>query len=222
MFAEDILHVGAKGLGFLNAAPSMGALLITLYATRKPPITHAGRNLLLAVAGFGVGGEWAVGGALYALVVNLFCLAIMIFLTVERGWAGFECLSGIPGLVGATPIQNVGAYGQEVADTIARVTAYDRVTGRTEVIAAGDCGFAYRTSRFKADPRYVQAVTAVGKASAAASGKDPITGARLDPRHRAAEMDGVDRPRTAALQPVAHVALADEAGPIVGVVEKAP
>jgi UDP-N-acetylmuramate dehydrogenase len=74
---------------------------------------------------------------------------------VAEEWSGIEALSGIPGLTGATPIQNVGAYGQEVADTIARVTAYDRVAGCTEVIAAGDCGFAYRTSRFKADPRYV-------------------------------------------------------------------
>jgi UDP-N-acetylmuramate dehydrogenase len=72
--------------------------------------------------------------------------------TVAEEWSGVEALSGIPGLTGATPIQNVGAYGQEVADTIARVTAYDRIARRTEVIAAGDCGFAYRSSRFKADP----------------------------------------------------------------------
>src|SRR5688572_24763074 len=48
---------------------------------------------------------------------------------VAEGWAGLECLSGIPGLVGATPMQNVGAYGQEVAETIARVDALDRRTG---------------------------------------------------------------------------------------------
>ena len=75
---------------------------------------------------------------------------------VAEGWSGLEALSGIPGLSGGTPIQNVGAYGQEVADTIARVTAYDRVTRRLEVLAAGDCGFGYRSSRFKSDPgRYV-------------------------------------------------------------------
>ena len=75
---------------------------------------------------------------------------------VAEEWSGIEALSGIPGLTGGTPIQNVGAYGQDVADTIARVTAYDRETSRTEVIAAGDCGFGYRTSRFKSDPgRYV-------------------------------------------------------------------
>lgn len=71
---------------------------------------------------------------------------------IAEEWSGIEALSGIPGLTGATPIQNVGAYGQEVADTIARVTAYDRLTRRTEVIAAGDCGFGYRTSRFKEQP----------------------------------------------------------------------
>jgi MFS family permease len=54
IYAQDILHVGAKGLGILNAAPSLGALLITLLATRHPPIGNAGRNLLLAVLGFGV------------------------------------------------------------------------------------------------------------------------------------------------------------------------
>lgn len=54
VYANDILHVGAKGLGFLNAAPSMGALLITLLATHRPPIVNAGRNLLLTVTGFGI------------------------------------------------------------------------------------------------------------------------------------------------------------------------
>jgi MFS family permease len=54
VYANDILHVGAKGLGLLNAAPSLGALIITLIATRHPPIERAGRNLLLAITGFGV------------------------------------------------------------------------------------------------------------------------------------------------------------------------
>ena len=53
IFAEDILHVGVKGLGFLNAAPALGAVLISLMATHRPPIAHAGRNLLWAVVGFG-------------------------------------------------------------------------------------------------------------------------------------------------------------------------
>jgi UDP-N-acetylmuramate dehydrogenase len=71
---------------------------------------------------------------------------------VDEGWVGVEALSGIPGSVGATPIQNVGAYGQEVAETIASVRCWDRQEGAVRTIAAADCGFGYRTSRFKRDP----------------------------------------------------------------------
>jgi UDP-N-acetylmuramate dehydrogenase len=76
---------------------------------------------------------------------------------VERGWAGVECLSGIPGLVGATPIQNVGAYGQEVSDTITGVRVLDRLDGRVLTLPAAECAFAYRDSMFKsrAPERYV-------------------------------------------------------------------
>jgi UDP-N-acetylmuramate dehydrogenase len=69
--------------------------------------------------------------------------------------AGIECLSGIPGLVGATPMQNVGAYGQEVADTLVRVRALDRATGELVDVPAAACGFAYRTSRFKGSDRWI-------------------------------------------------------------------
>jgi UDP-N-acetylmuramate dehydrogenase len=69
--------------------------------------------------------------------------------TVIRGLSGIECLSGIPGTVGGTPIQNVGAYGQEVAETIEAVTALDRTVGALVQIPAKECGFAYRMSRFK-------------------------------------------------------------------------
>ncbi|MEU3730275.1 UDP-N-acetylmuramate dehydrogenase [Streptomyces sp. NPDC033538] len=76
--------------------------------------------------------------------------------TVEAGLAGVECLAGIPGSAGATPIQNVGAYGQEVSSTITEVIAYDRRAGGTVTLTNADCGFAYRHSRFKAEPeRYV-------------------------------------------------------------------
>ncbi|MGH3357614.1 MAG: UDP-N-acetylmuramate dehydrogenase, partial [Nocardioidaceae bacterium] len=71
---------------------------------------------------------------------------------VREQWVGVEALSGIPGLVGAVPIQNVGAYGQEVAQTIAGVRTYDRAAQETRTFAAADCGFAYRNSRFKAEP----------------------------------------------------------------------
>lgn len=69
---------------------------------------------------------------------------------VARGLAGLECLSGIPGTVGGTPIQNVGAYGQEVSKTIERVTVYDCVDRTVRSLRAPECGFAYRVSRFKA------------------------------------------------------------------------
>jgi UDP-N-acetylmuramate dehydrogenase len=71
---------------------------------------------------------------------------------VARGWVGMEALSGIPGSVGASPLQNVGAYGQEVADTIASVRTWDRVEDRQRTFAVADCGFGYRTSRFKREP----------------------------------------------------------------------
>ncbi|HXZ65152.1 MAG TPA: UDP-N-acetylmuramate dehydrogenase [Streptosporangiaceae bacterium] len=63
--------------------------------------------------------------------------------------SGLECLSGIPGSAGATPIQNVGAYGQEVAETITAVRAYDRLTGQVVRLGRPDLGFGYRTSTFK-------------------------------------------------------------------------
>ncbi|MCB9717682.1 MAG: UDP-N-acetylmuramate dehydrogenase [Myxococcales bacterium] len=72
--------------------------------------------------------------------------------TVGRGWAGIECLSGIPGSVGATPIQNVGAYGQEVADVITAVHVWDRRAKARRVLAADECGFGYRDSIFRRDP----------------------------------------------------------------------
>jgi UDP-N-acetylmuramate dehydrogenase len=73
----------------------------------------------------------------------------LVRLTVARGWAGLECLSGIPGLVGATPIQNVGAYGQEVSATVTTVRALDRRTGSVVTLGSRDCAFAYRDSLFK-------------------------------------------------------------------------
>jgi UDP-N-acetylmuramate dehydrogenase len=71
---------------------------------------------------------------------------------VADGLAGVECLSGIPGSVGATPIQNVGAYGQEVSETISWVRAYDRMLDTVLEIPATECGFTYRSSAFKRHP----------------------------------------------------------------------
>ena len=76
----------------------------------------------------------------------------LVATAVERGWLGIEALAGIPGSVGATPVQNVGAYGQEVADAVASVRCWDRVDRAYRTLAAADCGFGYRTSRFKREP----------------------------------------------------------------------
>ena len=75
--------------------------------------------------------------------------------TVADGLVGLEALSGIPGTVGASPVQNIGAYGGEVARTVVSVRALDRRTGEVVELAAADCGFGYRTSRFKSDQHWV-------------------------------------------------------------------
>ncbi len=74
---------------------------------------------------------------------------------VAEGWVGIETLSGIPGSAGATPVQNVGAYGQEVAQTISSLRTWDRRDERVRTFAVGECGFGYRTSAFKTSSRYV-------------------------------------------------------------------
>lgn len=108
-----------------------------------------GTVLRIATSGFvldGTGLELAAGEVWSEAVAR----------AVQAGLAGIEFLAGIPGSAGATPVQNVGAYGQEVASSITEVVAYDRRAGETVTLANADCEFSYRHSRFKADPeRYV-------------------------------------------------------------------
>lgn len=80
---------------------------------------------------------------------------------VAEGWAGIECLSGIPGDVGATPIQNVGAYGQDVAETIVHVRTIERASGKIVEMSAAECGFGYRDSAFKRAAKGLLVVTRV-------------------------------------------------------------
>ena len=76
--------------------------------------------------------------------------------SIRQEWSGIAALSGIPGSVGATPIQNVGAYGSEVAHVVTSVRTWDRVDHTQRTFPLVDCGFAYRTSRFKQNPgRYL-------------------------------------------------------------------
>jgi UDP-N-acetylmuramate dehydrogenase len=76
-------------------------------------------------------------------------------MTVRKGWSGLAAMSGIPGLTGATPVQNVGAYGSEVSDVITGLRVLDRQTGAVEDWDPGRCGFGFRTSAFKHTDRYV-------------------------------------------------------------------
>jgi UDP-N-acetylmuramate dehydrogenase len=120
-----------------------------------------GSNLVVADAGFPgtavlvrtAGSERVDGGAKAVVTVAAGeDWDAFVARCAADGLAGVECLSGIPGSVGATPIQNVGAYGQDVAETIVRVRAYDREARAVVALAAAGCGFTYRHSRFKGDP----------------------------------------------------------------------
>jgi UDP-N-acetylmuramate dehydrogenase len=109
---------------------------------------------------------------------------------VAEGLAGLECLSGIPGLTGATPMQNVGAYGQEVSDTITRVRVWDRNAAEVLELPAADCGFGYRTSRFRGSARFV--VLSVTFALAVQARSAPVRYAELAAALGVAPGDQVD------------------------------
>ncbi|GAA2624919.1 UDP-N-acetylmuramate dehydrogenase [Streptomyces axinellae] len=120
-------------------------------------IVAGGSNLVIADEGFpgtvlriATSGFSLSGGCLELAAGENWSRAVAR--TVEAGLGGIECLAGIPGSAGATPIQNVGAYGQEISSTLTEVVAYDRHARETVTIPNAECGFSYRHSRFKADP----------------------------------------------------------------------
>ncbi|WP_432834562.1 UDP-N-acetylmuramate dehydrogenase [Dactylosporangium sp. CA-092794] len=123
---------------------------------------------------------------------------------VSSGWSGIESLSGIPGSAGATPIQNVGAYGQEVAETITEVRVYDRERDEIVAIPAAGCGFEYRSSIFKHRARFV--VLAVTFRLTVAADSRPIAYAEL------ARTLGVEPGATAPLEEVRSAVLKLRAG----------
>jgi len=127
-------------------------------------VLGGGSNLVVADEGFdGTVVKVATRGISPDVEDGLSCGGVMVTVAagetwddlvaraVDSQWVGVEALSGIPGSVGATPIQNVGAYGQEVSQTIASVRVWDRVLKGVRTFANADCGFGYRHSRFKAD-----------------------------------------------------------------------
>lgn len=127
---------------------------------RNSPLLVLGGGSNLVIADEGVDGlvlQIALSGVHVATIEDeTFVTAaagetwdVLVADVVARGLAGLECLSGIPGSVGGTPIQNVGAYGQDVAGTIHEVVVFDRHTGWLDPLPVSACGFAYRNSRFK-------------------------------------------------------------------------
>ncbi len=157
------LHVGGPPDAWVVARTEAELVEATTLGTGGAPvlILGGGSNLLVADAGFrGTVVEVATRGIAPDVQESHVELRLaagepwddVVALAVARGWTGIEALAGIPGLVGATPVQNVGAYGQEIASVVARVRALDRSTGVIVELDPPDCGFGYRTSGFKADP----------------------------------------------------------------------
>ena len=121
-------------------------------------VLGGGSNLVIADHGFpGVVAQMAIRGTDFAARRSETVVRVgageswddVVAAAVSHGLAGLECLSGIPGSVGGTPIQNVGAYGQDVGERITELTVFDRKPARLTTMARRDCRFGYRTSRFK-------------------------------------------------------------------------
>src|SRR4249919_2846910 len=128
-FGGTVVHVATSGVRHVIAGPDPARQGVS-----GPGVSGPGADAVeLTVAG---GEDWDS----------------VVAACVGEELAGLECLSGIPGLAGATPIQNVGAYGQEVSDTIASVRVLECATLATRVLAPADCAFAYRDSRLRREP----------------------------------------------------------------------
>ena len=157
--ARKIVHAHSEAelIEFVKAADSAKELILIL---------GGGSNLLISDAGF-AGTVIRVESKGNALDYDA-CSGGMIEvsagedwdkfveISIEKGFADLESLSGIPGTVGGAPIQNIGAYGHEISETIARVKTYDRSKGEVKTFTNAECKFSYRNSTFKEQPdRYV-------------------------------------------------------------------
>ena len=157
--AQKIVHAHTEDelVNFVKAADNSGEKILIL---------GGGSNLLISDEGF-AGTVIRVESKGNALEFDA-CSGGMIevsagedwdefvAITIAKGFADLESLSGIPGTVGGAPIQNIGAYGHEVSETIARVKAYDRKNGEVKTFTNQECKFSYRNSVFKEENgRYV-------------------------------------------------------------------
>jgi len=165
--------IGGPARWFAEAASEDEIVEATAWAAQRGVplfVLGGGSNLLVADAGFdglvlrvglcGITATDEPGERIYQVAAGESWDYFVAFST-EAGCAGIECLAGIPGTVGGTPVQNVGAYGQEVASAIVRVRAFDLQTRAFVEFAAAECGFAYRRSRFNSTDRGRYIVTRV-------------------------------------------------------------
>ncbi len=159
------LGIGGLARYFVNAYDEQTIFDAVVWAKKhKLPlfVLGGGSNLLIADSGFsglvlqvnnlGIENLYQDGKILVTVAAGETWDDFVTF-SVKNNWAGVEGLSGIPGKVGATPIQNVGAYGQEVKDTIVRLQAYDRYLGKVVSFSNEECKFSYRQSLFKSEAK---------------------------------------------------------------------
>ncbi len=182
------LGLGGPAGRFIEAADDEQVVTAVREADLKDaPVLILGRGSNLVVADEGFGGtviHLASQGVAAARDGDCVLLTVaagedwdpLVQRCIAEGLSGLESLSGIPGLAGATPIQNVGAYGQEVAETIQAVRAYDRRRDTIIELSNAECGFGYRTSAFKR--------TAAGPAAATAAAPAPTAAAAVSPTGR--------------------------------------
>lgn len=161
------LHVGGPAQNFVEVATEAEIIAAIESAGAEPIlIIGGGTNLLISDAGF-AGTVIRISNNQVKEEIDACSGATLtigagenwddfVASTIERGFAGMETLSGIPGTVGASPIQNIGAYGHEVGEFITRVRTYDRQTKALKTFTNSECEFSYRNSIFKSEPgRYV-------------------------------------------------------------------
>ena len=214
------LGLGGPAKTFVSASgeDTLAAAVRSADAAREPVLViGGGSNLVIADAGFdGTVIHVNTRGVSYAPAqdgtdrVDVSVAAgedwdDVVAATIAEGLAGLECLSGIPGRAGGTPVQNVGAYGREVAEVITQVRVYDRAEDKIRVIPNEFCTFAYRTSLFKSG-RPESLVSWPGAAAAA-----------IPPQPRHVVLDVTFRlARQSLSTPVTYAELAAELGVAMG------
>lgn len=158
------LRLGGPPLAFVRAGTDAAIIAALSEAGGPVLLVGGGSNLVVADEGFpGLVIQIDTKGIVFddrGPVVRVTAAAgepwdDLVAACVAKGLRGLECLSGIPGTVGAVPLQNVGAYGQEVSDTVVSVRTFDRVMRCTTHVPAQACAFGYRTSAFRGWERHV-------------------------------------------------------------------